>query len=103
MTYFDPLITDLFSAPLNNQSADRCNTGHISKQGSKHLRWMLGQCANIAIMHDSTLAKIYHRIKKRRGHNIAITAIARKMLTYIYQMLECGITYQQLQIHKKAS
>lgn len=89
--------------PSVYQSADRCNTGHISKQGNKHLRWMLGQCANIAIMHDSTLAKIYHRIKKRRGHNVAITAVARKMLTYIYQMLECGITYQQLQIHKKAS
>jgi transposase len=89
--------------PSVYQSADKCNTGHISKKGNKHLRWMLGQCANIAIMHDSQLAKIYHRIKKRRGHNIAITATARKMLTFILQMLDHGLTYQQLRINKEAS
>jgi len=65
---------------------------------------MLNQCANIAIMHDSTLAKIYQRIKKRRGHNIAITAVARKMLCFIYTILTHNIKYQALQIHKaKAS
>ena len=90
--------------PSVSQSGERCYTGHIAKQGDKHLRWMLGQCANIAIMHDSTLAKIYHRIKKRRGHNIAITAVARKMLCFIYVMLKHNIKYQALQIHKlKAS
>ncbi|MFH1641609.1 MAG: IS110 family transposase [Nanoarchaeota archaeon] len=86
--------------PSVSQSGDRCYTGHIAKQGDKHLRWMLNQCANVAIMHDSTLAKIYHRIKKRRGHNIAITAVARKMLCFIYTMLMHNIKYQALQIHK---
>ena len=90
--------------PSVSQSGDRCYTGHIAKQGDKHLRWMLNQCANVAVMHDSILAKIYHRIKKRRGHNIAITAIARKMLCFIYTMLMHNIKYQALQIHKaKAS
>jgi transposase len=90
--------------PSVSQSGDKCYTGRIAKQGDKHLRWMLNQCANVAIMHDSTLAKIYHRIKKRRGHNIAITAVARKMLCFIYTMLEHNIEYQALQIHKlKAS
>ena len=90
--------------PSVSQSGDRCYTGHIAKQGDKHLRWMLNQCANAAVMHDSTLAKIYHRIKKRRGHNIAITAVSRKMLCLIYTMLTHNIKYQALQIHKaKAS
>lgn len=89
--------------PSVHQSADRCTYGHIAKQGNKHLRWMLGQCANIAVQRDSNLAKFYHRIKKRRGHNIAITATARKLLTIILTMLTCGITYQQLRIHKEAS
>lgn len=83
-----------------SQSGDRCYTGHISKQGDKHLRWMLGQCAQVAVMHDSILAIIYHRIKKRRGHNIAITAVARKMLCFIYVMLTHNIEYHALQIHK---
>lgn len=90
--------------PSVSQSGDKCYMGHIAKQGDKHLRWMLGQCANVAVRHDSTLAKIYHRIKKRRGHNIAITAIARKMLCFVYTMLMHNINYQALQIHKaKAS
>lgn len=90
--------------PSVSQSGDRCYTGHIAKQGDKHLRWMLNQCANVAVMHDSTLAKTYHRIKKRRGHNIAITAVSRKMLCFIYTMLMHNIKYQALQIHKaKAS
>jgi len=90
--------------PSVSQSGDKCYTGHIAKQGDKHLRWMLGQCANIAIKHDSISAKTYHRIKKRRGHNIAITAVARKMLCYIYTMLRHNIKYQALQINRaKAS
>jgi len=90
--------------PSVSQSGERCYTGHISKQGNRHLRWMLGQCANVAVMHDSLLAKIYQQIKKRRGHNIAITAVARKMLCFIYVMLTHNINYQALQIHKaKAS
>lgn len=90
--------------PSVSQSGDKCYTGHIAKQGDKHLRWMLNQCANVAIMHDSTLAKIYQRIKKRRGNNIAITAVSRKMLCFIYVMLTHNIKYQALQIHKaKAS
>lgn len=90
--------------PSVSQSGDKCYTGHIAKQGDRHLRWMLNQCANVAIMHDSTLAKIYHRINKRRGHNIAITAVSRKMLCFMYVMLTHNIKYQALQIHKaKAS
>jgi len=84
-----------------SQSAERCYNGRIAKQGNKNLRWMLGQCANIAVMHDSTLAKFYQRIKKKRGHNVAITATSRKMLCYIYSMIKSNIAYQQLQVHKK--
>lgn len=86
--------------PSVSQSGDKCFTGHISKQGNGHLRWILIQCSNAAIKIDSTLAKVYHRIKKRRGHNIAITAVARKLLTYLYVMLTNNITYQALRIHK---
>lgn len=90
--------------PSISQSGDKCYSGHIAKQGDKHLRWMLNQCANVAVIHDSTLAKIYQRIKKRRGHNIAITAVSRKMLCFMYVMLTHNLQYQALQIHKaKAS
>lgn len=89
--------------PRVSQSGDKCYTGKISKQGDKHLRWILIQCANIAIMNDSNLSKKYHSLRKRKGHNQAITAVARKMLTYIHTMLKNNIKYQQLQAYKKVS
>lgn len=87
--------------PSVSQSGEKCYIGHIAKQGNRHLRWMLNQCSNISIMHDSALAKIYHRIKRRRGHNIAIIAVSRKLLCFIYIMLKNNISYQQLQIHRR--
>lgn len=87
--------------PSVSQSGDKCYTGRIAKQGNKHLRWMLGQCANIAIMHDPTLSKIYYRLRKRKNHNVAITTIARKMLCFIYIMLKHNLEYNALQVHKQ--
>lgn len=87
--------------PRVYQSGNKCITGHISKQGSKNLRWILVQCAHVAVMHDSNLAKTYHRIRKRRGNKVATVAVARKMLSYIFTMLKNNVKYQDLQINKK--
>lgn len=89
--------------PSVYQSGNTCITGHISKQGSKNLRWILIQTANVAIMHDKTLAMFYQGIKRTRGHKIAIVATARKMLKYINTMLYHNIQYYALQVHKKAT
>jgi len=74
--------------PSIKQSGNKETRGHITKQGSRMLRWILIQCANVAIRHDDYLRSFYLRIKRRRGHNIAIVATARKMLVCIYFMLK---------------
>jgi len=74
--------------PSIKQSGNKEIKGHITKQGSRMLRWILIQCANVAIRHDDYLCSFYLRIKRRRGHNIAIVATARKMLVCIYYMLK---------------
>ena len=89
--------------PSVYQSGTVCRTGRISKQGSKNLRWILVQSANIAVMHDRTLKRFYLRLRRKKGHNRAIVATARKMLKYINTMLKHNIKYHALQIHKKAS
>jgi len=73
--------------PSISQSGDKCYVGHISKQGNNNLRWILVECANIAVMHDSNLALFYNRIKKRKNHKVAVVATARKLLAIIYAML----------------
>ncbi len=82
--------------PSISQSGNKCYTGHIAKQGNNNLRWILGQCANVAVQHDSRLALFYHRIKKHNNHNIAVTATARKMLHIIYAMLKNNTKYAPL-------
>src|SRR5262250_277827 len=60
--------------------------GHISKQGSTWLRWVLCQAAQTAKRHPDFAAS-YQAIARRRGKKIATTAIARKLLTRAYHLL----------------
>ena len=60
--------------------------GHISKQGSAWLRWILCEAAQKAKRHPDFAAS-YQAIAGRRGTKIATTAIARKLLTRAYHLL----------------
>jgi transposase len=60
--------------------------GHISKQGSAWLRWVLNQAAQTA-KRSPQFAATYAAITKRRGKKIATIAIARKLLTRAYHLL----------------
>ncbi len=60
--------------------------GHISKQGSTWLRWILCEAAQTAKRHPD-FATTYAAIAHRRGKKIATTAIARKLLTRAYHLL----------------
>jgi len=60
--------------------------GHISKQGSAWLRWVLNQAAQTA-KRSPDFAAAYSSIAKRRGKKIATIAISRKLLTRAYHLL----------------
>ena len=60
--------------------------GHISKQGSAWLRWVLCEAAQTAKRHPD-FATTYQAIARRRGKKIATTAIARRLLTRAYHLL----------------
>jgi transposase len=60
--------------------------GHISKQGSTWLRWILCEAAQTAKRHPD-FATTYQAIARRRGKKIATTAIARRLLTRAYHLL----------------
>jgi transposase len=60
--------------------------GHISKQGSAWLRWVLNQAAQTA-KRSPEFSATYAAIAKRRGTKIATMAIARKLLTRAYHLL----------------
>src|SRR5437773_10143810 len=60
--------------------------GHISKQGSAWLRWVLNQAAQTA-KRSPEFAPAYAAIARRRGKKIATIAIARKLLTRAWHLL----------------
>ena len=61
--------------------------GHISKQGSAWLRWAMNQAAQTA-KRSPEFAASYAAIAKRRGKKIATIAIARKLLTRAWHLLD---------------
>ncbi len=71
------------------QSADKLNTGKITKRGSKHLRWILVEIAqaSIKVKRRTKLKTFFQRIKTRQGFKKAIVALARKILCILHHLL----------------
>jgi len=80
--------------PQNDQSAGKKKTTRISRAGA-YIKPLLVQCA-LAAIKSTKHPEVRHRyqsIKKRRGHKKAIIAIARMMLTAIYNILKKNESY----------
>lgn len=60
--------------------------GHISKQGSPWLRWILCEAAQTA-KRSAEFSGFYQDLSRRRGKKIATTAVARKLITRAYHLL----------------
>ena len=75
--------------PQNNESAGKKKTTRISRAGA-YIKPLLVQCANAAIKSNKhpEVRNRYFAIKKRRGHKKAIIAVARMLLTAIYNILK---------------
>lgn len=80
--------------PQNNESAGKKKTTRISRAGA-YIKPLLVQCA-LASLKSRRYPEVqarYISLKKRRGHKKAIIAIARMLLTSIYNMLKRNEAY----------
>lgn len=82
--------------PVEESSADKRRLGHISKQGSPMLRWLLVQAATIAQKYDPRWHRQYVRLSLAKHHGVAKLAIARKLAVRLYWMLRSGQEYRQV-------
>jgi transposase len=73
--------------PRIRQSAGRCWSGHITKAGSRTARWLAIEAAQTIARSPSPLAASYHRIRRRKGHQVAVTALARKLVVVVWHVL----------------
>jgi len=76
--------------PSVHKSGDKVYYGHITKQGSKYLRWILVECARIHVRKgNSRITEFYKKLKRKGKHeNVALIGAARKLLQTIYYMLK---------------
>jgi len=75
--------------PSHHESDTTVHRGHITKQGSRLVRW----AAVEAVAHqrcDTALRALQHRVAERRGKNIGRVAAARKLVTLVYYGLRDG-------------
>jgi transposase len=83
-------------SPGNDQSAGKRRSGKTGK-GDKWLRATLNESANAAARtKDSYLAAQYQRLRGRRGHSKAISAVGHSILTAAWHMLKNGELYRDL-------
>lgn len=81
--------------PMEHSSGERRRYGAISKAGSRHLRFLLGEAAHVATRTDEELKLFFGRLKSRCGVAKALTATARKLLIRAFIMLRDEIDYSE--------
>jgi transposase len=72
--------------PQVRNSDRKVRHGHITKQGSPWVRWILQEAAQTAKRHPM-FADTYGQLARRRGRNIATVAIARRLLARSFHVL----------------
>jgi len=73
--------------PSVYQSANVTRTGSITKQGSRHIRWILVELAHIAIRSPGRIRTFFERLLPKKGYKKSIVAVARKMLRIVWHLL----------------
>jgi hypothetical protein len=73
--------------PSTYQSGDTCHHGRITKQGRSHARWLAVEAAQAISTSNVPLAATYHRVRRKKGHNVAVSALARKLVVLVWHML----------------
>jgi transposase len=81
--------------PAEDSSAGQQRLGHISKQGSSLLRFLLVEAAQAAARCDADWRRRYMHRVMRRQRSIAKVAMARRLAVRLYWMWRNGWEYSQ--------
>jgi hypothetical protein len=76
--------------------------GHLRKESNQYLKWAYIEAANAIVSSRNRpgwrkkhVVRLYERIRKRKGHGIAVGAVARHLAEASYWMLRKGETYRE--------
>jgi transposase len=82
--------------PLEESSGNRRRLGHITKQGSSMLRFLLVEAAQVTVRSLPDWRSKYLHLMMRRGRKIAKVALARRLAVRLYWMMRQGWDYEQV-------
>jgi transposase len=82
--------------PEENSSGQSRRLGHISKQGSGLMRFLLVEAAQVTVRNDGEWRSKYYHLMMRRGRKIANVAMARRLAVRLYWMWRKQWDYEQL-------
>jgi transposase len=83
--------------PSTYASGNTCYHGHITKQGSRWLRWILIEAAIHAVKRAGPLRRFYFKIERKKGGKVAKVATARKLLEWIYHMMRDNKSFKEVE------
>jgi transposase len=82
--------------PLEESSGNRRRLGHITKQGSSMLRFLLVEAAQVTVRSIPEWRNKYFHLAMRRGRKIAKVAMARRLAVQMFWMWRKGWDYEQV-------
>ena len=81
--------------PLEQSSGNRRRLGHITKQGSSIVRFLLVEAAQVTVRSLPDWRRKYVHLRMRRGKKTAKVAMARKLAVRLYWMWRKQWDYEQ--------
>jgi hypothetical protein len=73
--------------PSTYQSGDTSRNGRITKQGRAEARWLIIEAAELLRRSPGPMRALYTRIQRKRNHNVAVVAVARKLVELVHHLL----------------
>jgi transposase len=93
------LASYLGLTPREHSSGGKQRLGHISKQGSSFMRFLLVEAGQTAVRGDDELKRAYRRLAAKKSRAVAKVMVARRLAVRLYWMLRKPATYAELARH----
>ena len=81
--------------PWVRESAEKRRSGGITRVGSPWLRWIMVEAAQIAVRTSPAVRRYFERLRRRKHRNVAIVAVARKLLLAVWALLQHGECFDE--------
>jgi transposase len=84
--------------PVMRDSNDKTFSGHITRRGPSHLRAALVEAAWTSKGRVGQYGALFARVASRKGHQVAIVAVARRMLEDAWTMLKRDEVFRPMSV-----